>query len=118
MEHLHKKKCIPCEKKSIKTLSADKISDLLSQIPIWQINKHGDKIYRTFKFKDFIQGLDFVNAVADISESEGHHPNIEIDYSTVTLTLWTHSINNLSENDFILAAKIDTILNYHPLALE
>jgi len=67
------------------------------------------KLHKEFKFKDFKEAMDFVNKVAKIAEEENHHPNILINYSKVYIDIWTHSIDGLHENDFILAAKIDTI---------
>ncbi len=65
---------------------------------------------RTFKFKDFAEAFAFVTKAADLAEEEGHHPDIDlVGYRNVTVELWTHAIGGLSENDFILAAKIDQI---------
>lgn len=69
----------------------------------------GKKIRRTFQFADFKQAMEFVNKVAGLADQEGHHPDIQIVYSQVRLELWTHAIGGLSENDFILAAKIETL---------
>lgn len=68
-----------------------------------------NKISKEFKFKDFIGAINFVDNVAGIAEEEGHHPDIYIFYNKVLIELSTHSIGGLSENDFILAAKIDNI---------
>ena len=68
-----------------------------------------DKIEKSFKFKDFNEAMMFVNKVAEIAEEQGHHPDILIQWNKVTLTLWTHAIKGLHENDFILAAKIDEL---------
>lgn len=68
-----------------------------------------NKITRLFTFKDFIDAMQFVNSIAAIAEENNHHPDIAIFYNKVTLTLWTHAINGLSLNDFIIAAKIDKI---------
>lgn len=78
---------------------------LLTEIPGWQL--YDTYITRTYQFTDFKDAMDFVNHVATCAEAEGHHPDMTITYNIVTLTLSTHSINGLSENDFILAAKID-----------
>jgi len=78
---------------------------LLVQLRDWQL-KDG-RIEKQFKFRDFVDSMRFVNKVADLAESEGHHPDIHILWNRVTLTLTTHAIKGLSENDFILAAKID-----------
>ena len=68
-------------------------------------------IERQFRFKDFREAIAFVNKVADLAESEGHHPDIFISWNKVRLTLTTHKIGGLSRNDFVLAAKIDELLS-------
>jgi 4a-hydroxytetrahydrobiopterin dehydratase len=106
---LANKKCIPCEV-STSPLSEDNVKRLISNVPHWQISSDGKKIYRHFVFKDFVQSMGFVNQVATLAQEEGHHPDIFVSYNEVVLELWTHNINGLSENDFILAAKINKIL--------
>ena len=64
---------------------------------------------REFKFKDFVRAMKFVNKVAELAEEQGHHPDIHVHYNNVTLELWTHDVDGLSENDFILAAKVDKL---------
>ncbi|MEX2017065.1 MAG: 4a-hydroxytetrahydrobiopterin dehydratase [Candidatus Pacearchaeota archaeon] len=73
----------------------------------WKIKK--GKLHREFKFKDFKKTLEFVNKVGEIAEKEGHHPDIYFTWGKCTIELYTHSINGLSENDFILASKINKI---------
>lgn len=73
----------------------------------WELKE--DKIEREFKFKDFKEAMVFVNKVAEIAEGEGHHPDMEIKYNKVEIELSTHAIHGLSENDFIVAAKIDKL---------
>lgn len=111
------KKCVPCEG-GTPPLSADEVKNYLSQLKEeWKVlgvyqrdpASLGDRIHKQFKFGDFKQAVEFVNKVAGIAENEGHHPDIAIRYSKVEITLWTHAIGGLSENDFILAAKIDNI---------
>lgn len=81
----------------------------LSQLELgWEI-LNGKKIKHEFKFKDFVEAMEFVNKAADIAEKESHHPDIAISYNKVEIVLWTHSINGLSENDFIVAAKVEAI---------
>ena len=80
---------------------------LLSQVPGWEIKENPARIEKTYRFKAFKQAMVFVNQVADKAESEGHHPDFYIHYNQVRLELWTHAVGGLSENDFILAAKID-----------
>ncbi|MDP2788528.1 MAG: 4a-hydroxytetrahydrobiopterin dehydratase [bacterium] len=104
---LLKKKCIPCEGKGIKPFDQLEAEDYLAHTNGWVLDSEGKRISKEYKFKDFIGAINFVNTVADIAEMEGHHPDIEIHYNKVRLTNWTHAIGGLSENDFILAAKID-----------
>lgn len=108
MENLTKKKCVPCEG-IIPPLENDEIEKLLPQVAGWELEEvNGHKqIAKEFKFKTFTESLDFVNKVGEIAESEDHHPNIGINYSKVKLSNYTHAINGLHENDFILAAKIN-----------
>ena len=103
---LTQKKCKPCEG-GVPPLTEEQTNDLLKQIPSWTI-KDGH-VFKQFKFKDFKEAMAFVNKVAGIAEQENHHPDITISYSQVSIGLWTHAINGLSENDFILPAKIDQI---------
>lgn len=104
---LLKKKCVPCEDKSIKPLSRDDAQDYLDETPGWTLDKKAEKISKEYKFQDFIGAINFVERVADVAEMEQHHPDIHIFYNKVLLELSTHAIGGLSENDFILAAKID-----------
>ncbi len=104
---LLKKKCVPCEDKSIKPLSREDAQDYVDESHGWILDAEATKISKEYKFKDFIGSVNFINTVADIAEEEGHHPDIEINYNKVKLTNWTHAIGGLSVNDFILAAKID-----------
>lgn len=82
--------------------------DLAKEIPLWNLEEK--LISHEFKFKDFQQAMRFVNKVAELAESENHHPDIYISYSKVRLVLSTHKIDGLSMNDFILGAKIDLVL--------
>lgn len=101
---LLKKHCVPCEG-NVPPLLKDTAQELLLEVPGWDLQD--TYLTRTYHFDNFADAMRFVNKVADIAESEGHHPDIIITYSKVTLTLTTHAIGGLSENDFILAAKID-----------
>lgn len=106
--NLSDKKCIPCEG-GMPPLPPEEIQKYLPELGgKWEIldNK---KIKREFTFKYFKEAIAFVNKIADIAEREGHHPDISIFYNRVGIELSTHAIGGLSENDFILAAKIDTI---------
>jgi 4a-hydroxytetrahydrobiopterin dehydratase len=102
------KKCIPCEG-GVDPLSSSEATTLLKEIPEWTLSGDAKKISRSFSFKNFAQALAFGNKVGAIAEEEGHHPDLHIEWGRVTVELSTHSIGSLSENDFIVAAKIDSI---------
>ena len=106
---LTQKKCIPCEDKSVKPFSKKDIAPYMKQVPKWELAKNSKKISRTWLLKDFVAAIKFVNAIGKVAEKNAHHPDIVISYNKVTLELWTHSIGGLSENDFIVAAKIDAM---------
>lgn len=101
---LTQRKCVPCEA-GTPALSKEKIRKFLTLVPEWELTEKG-KIVRKFKFRNFAEALSFVNRVGDLAEDEGHHPDIKIIYNRVTLALITHTISGLSENDFVVAAKI------------
>lgn len=117
MTNLINKKCVPHEK--MVKLSEEEIKDYLSQLKNWEVIENPPshkasegrfaKIKKIFKLADFKEAIEFVNKIAVIAEEEGHHPDIAIYYNKVEITLWTHFVNGLSENDFIIAAKIDNI---------
>jgi 4a-hydroxytetrahydrobiopterin dehydratase len=103
---LTKKKCRPCEG-DMKALTPDEARMLVAQVPKWKLRKDEPRLWREYTFKDFVRAMKFVNKVAELAEAEGHHPDVHIHYNKVKLVLWTHDLGGLSENDFILAAKID-----------
>jgi 4a-hydroxytetrahydrobiopterin dehydratase len=105
---LSKKKCKPCDG-NMKALSPDEARAMRGQVPKWKIRKDEPRLWREYTFKDFMRAIKFVNKVAEIAEAEGHHPDVHIHYNLVKLVLWTHDLGGLSENDFILAAKIDEL---------
>lgn len=106
---LTKKHCVPCESGD-PPLPSSKEDKLKTEAPDWTLLRDGThKLRRQFKFKTFKDSISFVQKVADIAESEGHHPDIYIFYNKVQLDLFTHAVGGLSENDFIIAAKIDKI---------
>lgn len=106
---LKEKKCIPCENKDMPPLTPEEIAPLLTQVKEWTLSEDKNKISKNWVFKDFLKSMSFVDQVADVAEGEAHHPDIHIFYNKVTLELTTHSIGGLSENDFIIAAKIDSL---------
>ena len=106
MSTLASKKCTACER-GTPPIDEKEQQDLLKQLQDgWRI-VDGHHLQRTYRFDDFKSALDFTNRVGELAEQEGHHPNIELSYGQVGITLWTHAANGLTENDFILAAKID-----------
>jgi 4a-hydroxytetrahydrobiopterin dehydratase len=105
---LKTKHCRPCEG-GTPPLKNEKEDKLLKQVG-WEISRTGiHKISRQFVLKDFKEAIGFVNKVAEIAEQEQHHPNFYISYKKVTIELYTHAILGLSENDFIVAAKINAL---------
>ena len=108
MSELAKKRCVPCEDGG-EALSREEAGKLLLEIPEWSLIDDAHLLARSFHFKNFVQAMAFVNKVAAIAEEEHHHPDITVSYNDVGLELSTHSIHGLSENDFILAAKIDEL---------
>jgi 4a-hydroxytetrahydrobiopterin dehydratase len=106
--NLLNKKCIPCEG-GVDPIDRDAARVYLPDVPGWNLTEDGKKITKEYKFKDFIGAINFVERVADVAEMEDHHPDIHVYYSKVVLDLWTHAIGGLSENDFIVAAKVDAI---------
>jgi 4a-hydroxytetrahydrobiopterin dehydratase len=108
-DKLAQKKCVPCEG-GVPPLTPEQAGELLKQLsPEWMLVDGGRLLARSFTFKNFKQTMVFVNRVADIAEAEGHHPDLTVGYGTLGVELTTHAIDGLSENDFILAAKIDAL---------
>ena len=110
MSELSKMHCVPC-KRGDPSLSEAEIADLKQEVPDWNIyEKDGVKrIERAFKFKNFAEALAFTNQVGEIAEEEDHHPAILTEWGKVTVTWWTHVVNGLHRNDFIMAAKSDEL---------
>jgi len=105
-EDLTAKTCVPC-RGGIPPLSEIEARVFARQTPGWELGPKAHHISRTFKFGDFKESLDFVNKVGAIAEAEGHHPDIEFGWGYAKVKSYTHKIDGLHENDFILAAKID-----------
>ncbi len=106
-EELLSKKCVPCEG-GVPRLTAVEAEAQLAKLPGWTITHHGERIRKEWVVKNFMAGLRFFQAVAEVAESEGHHPDLHlVGYRNVAIEIWTHAIGGLSVNDFILAAKID-----------
>jgi 4a-hydroxytetrahydrobiopterin dehydratase len=105
---LTKRRCKPCEG-GVPKLNTEEILEYQNGLKEpWEVSDEM-KILKEFKFKDYPEVIGFVNKVADLAEEEGHHPVMHVFFSGVKIELWTHAILGLSENDFILAAKIDEL---------
>tara|TARA_Y100000816_G_scaffold271125_1_gene235411 strand:- start:2263 stop:2607 length:345 start_codon:yes stop_codon:yes gene_type:complete len=113
MTDLLNKKCVPCEG-GLTPFDISEIHKYQKKIDGWEVikdNKNNYFIEKNFIFKNFVESQSFVNKVGEISENEGHHPDISYGWGYAKINISTHAIEGLSENDFILAAKIDKITN-------
>jgi len=109
MNNLQHKHCKPCEDKSTPSLTSSQSEALSKEVDNWTI-EDDKKLEKTLVFKNFKEALAFINKVGVIAEAENHHPDLSLfDYKKVRIELSTHSIDGLTENDFILAAKIDEL---------
>ncbi len=90
-------------------MTPDEVERALRSVDGWDAQEGSTRIHRHFRFRDFAEAMRFVNALAAVAEAEGHHPDFSVHYSTVDVTLWTHAIGGLSENDLIVAAKLDRL---------
>ena len=108
MTELARKRCTPC-RRGTPRLAGPALATLREALPSWTV-VDGHHLTRSFVFPDFARGLAFVNRVGGLAEEEGHHPDICLSWGNVDVTIYTHVIDGLSENDFILAAKIDELL--------
>ena len=112
MDNLIKRHCVPCEHKT-PPLNDIVISELKQDLELpWEITTDSiglKKLRHEFNFANFPQVVSFVNKIVPIAEHEGHHPDLYIFYNRVRVELYTHSISGLSENDFIMAAKIENL---------
>ncbi|NIP86528.1 MAG: 4a-hydroxytetrahydrobiopterin dehydratase [Planctomycetales bacterium] len=108
-DQLTRKKCLPCEG-GVQPYTAEQSRDQLDHLEGWYLTHEGQRIRKDWTVRHFMAGMDFFHRVAQLAESDGHHPDLHIEgYRNVSIELWTHAIGGLSENDFILAAKIDQV---------
>ena len=107
MSDLAAKTCVPC-KGGVPPLKGGALQALQKQVEGWNVVEE-HHLLKSFKFSDFRKALDFVNQVGAIAEEQGHHPVITFTWGKAEITIYTHKINGLTESDFILAAKIDTL---------
>ena len=110
MSVLTNEKCTACRRDSPHVSEAD-IQELKPQIPDWTLVERDaiPRLERVFRFSNFAEALSFTNRVGALAEAEGHHPAILTEWGQVTVTLWTHKIRGLHRNDFVMAAKIDSL---------
>jgi len=101
------KSCVPC-KGGTPALNGDAVKTLLAEIPGWEAPRD-HHLFRVYRFPDFKKALDFVNRVGAVAEEQGHHPDLLLTWGKVEITIYTHSIDGLTESDFVLAAKIDRL---------
>lgn len=106
---LAKKKCLPCEG-GVDPISPEQAAEQLREFPGWSLTHEGKRIRKEWVVKNFMAGMKFFEQCAEVAEADGHHPDLHLEgYRNVAVELWTHAIGGLSENDFILAAKIDQL---------
>ncbi|MDY0234814.1 MAG: 4a-hydroxytetrahydrobiopterin dehydratase [Gudongella sp.] len=107
MTELANQNCIPCQVGGIPLIKSE-IEEYLKAVDGWK-SLDDKKIEKSFKFKNFREAMDFANKITFIAEEEGHHPTLTVSWGKVIVTLYTHKIGGLDDNDFIMAAKIDKI---------
>jgi 4a-hydroxytetrahydrobiopterin dehydratase len=100
------RRCVP-SRSGDPAIGPEEADRLLAGFGGWE--RRGERLHKAFRFRDFREAMRFVVAMADLAESEGHHPDFSVHYAAVDVELWTHAVGGLSENDFILAAKIDAL---------
>ena len=106
---LNQKHCVPCEG-GIEPYTPDVAQEMMESLsPGWMLIDNANLLVREYRFKDFAESMAFANKVATVAEEEQHHPDLTIGYGNVSIELSTHSVSGLTENDFILAAKIDKL---------
>ena len=110
MSTLQESKCTACRGDSPR-VTDEEIAEFQPQIPDWKIVERDGipRLERTFRFKNFVEALEFTNKVGALAEGEGHHPALLTQWGSVTITWWTHKIRGLHRNDFIMAARTDRL---------
>ena len=111
MDALSDQRCTACRRDSPR-VTAEEIEELQRQVPAWNLTEPESilQLERKFRFNNFAEALSFTNRVGALAEAEGHHPAILTEWGQVTVRLWTHAIGGLHRNDFIMAAKIDSLV--------
>ncbi|KAL3851450.1 hypothetical protein ACJIZ3_013332 [Penstemon smallii] len=114
------KNCVPCSSKDLKPMTEEEANALIQQVPGWNLVKEGStqKLHRSWKVKTFVKGMEFLRLVADVAEAEGHHPDLHlVGWNNVKIDIWTHAVGGVTQNDFILAAKINGLNLHHLLRI-
>ena len=106
--NLLEKSCVPC-RGGIPPLKSKEAQDLLTKVPSWSLTHTDSRLERRFSFKDFAAALAFVDKVGEISEQQGHHPDICFGWGYAEVVFYTHKIKGLHENDFVMAAKVNQL---------
>jgi 4a-hydroxytetrahydrobiopterin dehydratase len=108
-DELASRKCVPCEG-GAPPLSRDEAETMIQNVEGWVLTHDGQRIRRSWTAKNFMAAIDFFNKVAALAEEEGHHPDLHLEgYRQTAVEIWTHAVGGLTENDFILAAKVNQI---------
>lgn len=108
-DELRQQRCVPCEG-GVPRLDSSEIQQQLELVDDWSLCENPDRIRRTWTVSNFMAGMAFFEKVAELAEEEGHHPDLHLHgYRNVAIEIWTHAIDGLSLNDFILAARIDAL---------
>ena len=106
---LSDKRCVPC-RGGIPAMAAEEAEGVIAQVPGWTLEEEAKGIRREFRFRNFAEAMRFARQVGEIAEAEGHHPDLSVGWGYCTVRFRTHSIRGLHENDFIMAAKVNRLL--------
>jgi len=106
---LSEKRCVPC-RSGIPPLGSEEAGKLISKVSGWTLEEETKGILREFRFRNFAEAMQFARQVGEVAEAEGHHPDLSVGWGYCTVRFRTHSIGGLHENDFIMAAKVNSLL--------
>lgn len=99
--------CVPCTSDT-PTIQGEELEELAARVPLWEVVE-GRRLRRRTRFADFQEALEFVNRVGELAEGEGHHPDVSFGWGYAELEIHTHAVGGLTQNDFVLAAKVDRL---------
>jgi 4a-hydroxytetrahydrobiopterin dehydratase len=111
---LARKRCVPCDGNT-PTLGPEEVTRLSAEVPGWRVEE-GRRLGRAIRFKDFAGPMRLANRIATVADAEGHHPDLHVHWGRLEIEITTHAVKGLTENDFILAAKIDQLLQSNSAA--